>query len=594
MANPLPESPRGQLFLGLVRDGRSLRWSARTTGIHMEAGYRLLRERYCQLRTDGLDPDAALAELGCRSARAVGWETLHQRRLAVAPRHHLKVELAAESTFWSVFEDGSGVGDAAAAAGISRATGYRMLQRRFVTLREAGGSLAAVATALRVSVELAAGWDAARLRRRVRARRLNDADLRRAVRTSALQGERVPRRGPPPRPGAVTRDERYWELMRQGLTYTEACRVLGVSRRLGTRIRRDRRHQTAPPSRVSTPTGRYLSLRERLRIADLTLMGMSQRAVAAELGRSPSTVKRELDRHRDNDGRYLPHRAQDRAVTQRRRPRPSKLTADDRLRRNVQRKLNRYWSPQQISGWLRSLPADGRGTVCTETIYRALLVPGIGGLHERYCAKLRTGRKIRRSRWLSGNGATATVKNKTMIDQRPPEVDERVQVGHWEGDLILGEGCGSAMVTLRERVTQFGIIVNLPVDHTALSVNAAVTAAFASLPAHVTRTLTWDQGVEMSRHRELSAAIDMPIFFAERASPWQRGANENFNGLARQYYPKGTDLSVHTAGHVAATVRSLNTRPRKGLGYKTPARCLAAAIRAVPKQLPLLSETPAI
>ena len=143
------------------------------------------------------------------------------------------------------------------------------------------------------------------------------------------------------------------------------------------------------------------------------------------------------------------------------------------------------------------------------------------------------------------------------------------------------------MVTLRERVTQFGIIVNLPVDHTAVSVNAAVTAAFAQLPAHVTRTLTWDQGVEMARHRELATATGMPIFFAERSSPWQRGSNENFNGLARQYYPKGTDLSVHTAAHVAATVRELNTRPRKGLGYKTPARVLATAIRTLPAAAPI-------
>ena len=219
--------------------------------------------------------------------------------------------------------------------------------------------------------------------------------------------------------------------MRQGLTNTEACRVLGVSRRVGTRIRSQRRYQTAPPGRDVTPSGRYLSLRERLQIADLTLMGQSMRQIAALLGRSPSTVKRELDRHRSDDGRYLPHRAQDRAVTQRNRSRPSKIIADPRLRRTIQRKLNRYWSPQQISGWLRTLPA-GQTTVCTETIYQALIIPGVDGLHERYCAKLRTGRRIRRSRWLTVSGAKAAVKNKTMIDQRPPEVEARVEVGHWE------------------------------------------------------------------------------------------------------------------------------------------------------------------
>jgi transposase, IS30 family len=205
-----------------------------------------------------------------------------------------------------------------------------------------------------------------------------------------------------------------------------------------------------------------------------------------------------------------------------------------------------------------------------ETIYRALLVPGGRGLHKRYCAKLRTGRRIRKSRWLTRSGHGATVRNMTMIDQRPPEVETKQQVGHWEGDLIVGVKSASAMITLRERKTQYGIILNLPLDHTAQSVNTATIKAFAPLPPHMKRTLTWDQGVEMARHQELTAATGVDIYFAERSSPWQRGANENFNGLARQYFPKGTDLSVHTTEHVAAVTHELNTRPRKSLGYNTP------------------------
>lgn len=169
--------------------------------------------------------------------------------------------------------------------------------------------------------------------------------------------------------------------------------------------------------------------------------------------------------------------------------------------------------------------------VCPETIYRVLLVRGGRCLHVRYCAKLRTGRTMRRAHGLRGLGGGKGVQDKTMIDARPSEVAAREQVGHWEGDLIVGAMSASAMVTLRERVTQYGMIINLPGDHSSASVNAAVAAAFATLPAHLARTLTWDQGVEMAGHRALAAATGVAIYFAQRASSWQRGASENFNGL---------------------------------------------------------------
>jgi IS30 family transposase len=372
--------------------------------------------------------------------------------------------------------------------------------------------------------------------------------------------------------------------MRSGLTNTAACKILGVSRRLGSRIRQRSRYQTVAQAQPERWSGRYLSLPERLKIADLLGFGWSLRKIAAELGRSPSTIKRELDRHRDDQGRYLPHSADHTARLQRRRPRQHKLVADPRLRTLVQRKLNRYWSPDEICGWLRRThPDDPQLRLSPETIYRALLVPGGANLHERYCQRLRTGRRIRKSRWLSTVGGGPAVQNMTMIDQRPPEANRRERVGDWEGDLIIGVGNISAMVTLRERVTQFGIIINLPGDHTAATVNAAVIAAFATLPPQVKKTLTWDQGVEMARHQDLSEAIGMPVFFAERSSPWQRGANENYNRLVRQYFPKGTDLSIHSTATVDAVMNHLNDRPRKLLGYQTPTAAMRDAIRRSPR-----------
>jgi IS30 family transposase len=217
------------------------------------------------------------------------------------------------------------------------------------------------------------------------------------------------------------------------------------------------------------------------------------------------------------------------------------------------RKLNRCWAPEEIAGWLKlTYPANAQMSVCAETIYRALLVPGGQGLHKRYCMKLRTGRKLRRSRWLTRSTRVGAVTNMTMISDRPAEVETKQTVGDWEGDLIIGLGSASAMMTLRERKTQYGIVVNLPADHTAELVNAAAIKAFSSMPRHLKKTLTWDQGLEMAKHGELAAATGIQIFFAERSSPGQPGANENFNGLVRQYFPKNTDLSVHPTAHVNA------------------------------------------
>ena len=571
------DSAAGVRFLAAMAEGRGVKPSARAAGVGKETGYRWLRERFLASRALGVSVADAQAELGYFSARVIEWD--RDRATEDPVRHHLAVPVDAEAEFWSSFLDGEDIEIARSAAGIGRSTAYRWMQRRFLTLRNDGVPAAAVRRRLRIGPARAVAWEAERRRALEQAVSELAAAERRARRESARHVERLLQRRS--RTKAELREQRYWELMRQGMTNTRACRLLGVDRRTGTNIRKRQRQQTAQNARQGRSSGRYLSLRERLQIADLLRLGCSMRQIAADLGRSPSTIKRELDRHRDGRDRYLPQSANHVAKLSRRRPKAHKLVADPKLRQLVQRKLNRCWSPDEISGWLRlTHPTNQSMWLCPETIYRALLVPGGEGLDKRYCRKLRTGRRIRKSRWLTRSGHGSTVRNMTMIGQRPPEVATKQQAGHWEGDLIVGIGSASAMMTLRERTTHYGIIVNLPIDHTAQSVNNAAIAAFASLPAHMKRTLTWDQGVEMARHQDLAAATGVRIYFAERSSPWQRGANENFNGLARQYFPKGTDLSVHTTDHVDAVMGELNTRPRKTLGYRTPAASFRAATRA--------------
>lgn len=371
------------------------------------------------------------------------------------------------------------------------------------------------------------------------------------------------------------RVDRYWQLMREGVSNVDACRLLGMSRRAGTLIRQQNNFQIPSLIPPRPNTGRYLSVRERLQIADLLLLGFSLRQIGKHLGRHASTISRELHRHRDAKGNYLPRTADHDAHRQRARPKVPRLAANAVLRVLVQRKLNRCWSPEEISGWLKKThPQDASMHICHETIYRALLLREDTGLHKRYALKLRTGRRIRKTRWRTRTGQGSRIRNMVMIDQRPAEIETKLTAGHWEGDLIIGGGSVSAMVTLRERKTQYGMVINLPHNHTATSVNTAVIDAFATLPAHLKRSLTWDQGIEMASHEALTAATGIPIYFAERASPWQRGANENFNGLLRQYFPKGTDLAQHSPAHVTHVVNEINSRPRKKLGYDTPARRL--------------------
>lgn len=562
-------SPTGVRFLASVKQGNSLNSSARAAGIHKEIGYRWLRERYLQLRQEGNSPTEATESLGFTTARLPAWEAA----VSGAPdRHHLQVNVEVESVFWKAFNRGQSPTQSAVAAAVGRSTAYRWLQVRFDQLRGSKVTLQRCQVLLRLTAQRCHSFERERLARLTKEKNTAAAAQHAAVLTSNRYADAV-------LASTVTeaqqrraeRDTNYWQLMREGKSNAEACRLLGMQRQTGTSLRRSNNYQI--PSLIHRPAaGRYLNVRERLQIADLLELGHSMRQVARELGRQPSTIKRELDRHRDAEGRYLPRTAEHDARLQRARPKIHKLVASPRLRGLVQRKLNRCWSPDEISGWMKkTYPEDHELRICPETIYRSLLLREGQGLHKRYAAKLRTGRRIRKTRWRTRTGSGSRILNMKMIDERPAEVETRLEAGHWEGDLIVGVGSVSAMVTLRERKTQYGIIVNLPQDHTAASVNAAVTSAFALLPPSLKRTLTWDQGTEMASHEVLTKVTGVPVFFAERSSPWQRGANENFNGLVRQYFPKGTNLAVHSTRHVNHVMRELNTRPRKNLAYDTPA-----------------------
>lgn len=532
-----------------------------------------MREAFDEVRAAGMDVAEAQAYLGVVSSLMPAWD--RARVAAGEPRHHLRHAGEVEAVFWSAYRGGAPLLTATGRAGVGRSTGYRWLQTRFLQLREDRVPVRAAARALRLDLDRARAWEADRQQEVARAQRAARAARHEAMVTASRHAQELAQ----PRASQVrqVRHARYWQLIGQGLSNTEACKIMSVHPKTGRNIRR----RGDPSRRLEPSSGRYLTLLEGPQIADLLAHGLSLRAIAAELGRTASTISRELARHSDENGRYQPHQADQAATQQRQRPREPKLLTDARLRELVQRKLNRYWSPEQIAGWLRAqYPHDPARVICHETIYRALLVPGVRCLHSRFTTKLRTGRKLRRSHTNTRSRKDGAVRNMTMIKDRPVEVTDRVQPGHWEGDLIIGAGSASAMITLRERVTHYGIIINLPDDHRALTVNTAVQQAFAQLPAHLARTLTWDQGSEMARHQDLAAATGLGIYFAERSSPWQRGANENFNGLARQFFPKNTDLSQHSHEQVNTITRLLNERPRKTLNYQTPTVRFRAAANA--------------
>jgi IS30 family transposase len=319
---------------------------------------------------------------------------------------------------------------------------------------------------------------------------------------------------------------------------------------------------------------RYLCLEDRLVIADALVTRQSLRAIAARIGKNVSTVSREV-RARSIDGIYLPYQAERAAKTARARPKPSKLLTHHALRAEVEHGLQRRLSPEQISHRLISdHPDDESMRVSHETIYQALYVQARGGLKREVQAALRTGRTRRKPHRRPDQRTHRFIDPMVMISDRPAEIDDRAVPGHWEGDLIMGSGNASAIGTLVERSTRYTMLLHLPHGHDAEHVRDALVATISTLPQHLRGSLTWDQGKEMARHAQFTTATDMAVYFCDPASPWQRGSNENTNGLLRQYFPKGTDLSVHGPEDLEHVAQELNGRPRKTLGWDTPAERL--------------------
>ncbi|WP_083898287.1 IS30 family transposase [Nocardia vinacea] len=436
---------------------------------------------------------------------------------------------------------------------------------------------------------------------------------------------RAPMRSPG-HPGHQRSVERlFWDKIAEGVLPTEAGVAVGVSPVAGTRWFRDAGGMS--PYSWSRPGGRYLSFAEREEIALLKAQGMGVRQIAQALGRSPSTISRELRRNAATRGGKLDYRAsvaQWKAELFARRPKTAKLVDNQRLREYIQQRLAgriadangkaaagpvtgawtgrnkphrsdrqwvQAWSPEQISRRLKiDFPDDKSMQISHEAIYQALYIEGRGALDRALILNLRTGRALRMPRARSKRVAWAHVTPDVLISKRSTEADDRATPGHWEGDLIIGTG-RSAIGTLVERTTRFTILVHLPRErgwgksapvkngpalsgYGALSMNRALSAALNRLPAQMVKSLTWDRGKELSAHAALTSSTGVPVFFADPHSPWQRGTNENTNGLLRQYFPKGTDLSRWTGRDLAAVAHALNTRPRKTLGWRTPAEAM--------------------
>ena len=322
-------------------------------------------------------------------------------------------------------------------------------------------------------------------------------------------------------------------------------------------------------------SGRYLSVAEREEIAVGVAAGQSCRQIAAGLGRAVSTVSREIGRNGYRGRyRYRALAAQAQADNRARRPKTAKLAGNDQLREVVGQRLGERWSPEQVSVMLRAqFPDEPEMRVSHETIYQSLYVQGRGALRRELAASLRTGRALRKPRRREGQ-RRGRIKDMVLISERPAEAEDRAVPGHWEGDLIIGKNNKSAIGTLVERSSRFVLLLHLPDGYAPGQVAAAMTGAMGALPAALRRSLTWDQGKEMASHAQIAADAGLEIYFCDPHSPWQRGSNENTNGLLRQYFPKGTDLTVHSAEQLAAVADQLNSRPRKTLGWKTPAQAL--------------------
>lgn len=322
-----------------------------------------------------------------------------------------------------------------------------------------------------------------------------------------------------------------------------------------------------------------LTLAEREEISRAIAEDQSTRSIARVLGRSPSTVSREISRNGGYD-RYRAALADAKAWDRARRPKRCKLADNPRLRQAVAGKLRLNWSPEQIAGWLkRTHPEDGSCHVSHETIYRGLFVQARGVLKKELLRHLRSKRTIRRSKRAGLNGdRRGQIKDLVSIRRRPAAVEDRAVPGHWEGDLLSGSK-NSYIATLVERHTRYVMLAKVS-DKDTQTVIAALIKQAKKLPNELYKSLTWDRGKELADHRRFTLATDIDVYFCDPQSPWQRGSNENTNGLLRQYFPKGTDLSVHSQVHLNKVARRLNERPRETLGFETPAERFNACVAA--------------
>lgn len=423
--------------------------------------------------------------------------------------------------------------------------------------------------------------------------------------------------------------ERFWLAIAEGASTEDAAAIAGVSPAVGSRW--FRHGGGMPTARFKEHSGRYLSFQEREEIAVLRGQELSIRQIARELGRSPSTISREVRRNAATRGGRIEYRAsvaQWHCDRRARRPKVAKLVANEQLRDFVQQRLAgeicrpdgtlvsgptvafkgrrhgrrqdrrwaRAWSPEQIANRLPiDFPEDPSMRISHEAIYQALYIQGRGALKRELTQCLRTGRALRVPRARARRTGKKFIPDELKIAKRPPEVDDRAIPGHREGDLIIGTGW-SAIGTLVERTTRFTMLLHLPpmpghrevvpqpkngpplAGRGAEAVRDAIVGQLDGLPPLLRRSLTWDQGSELAQHAELKLATDIDIWFCDPHSPWQRGTNENTNGLLRQYFPRGTDLARHSRDDLDAVALALNTRPRKTLGWKTPAEALEALL----------------
>ncbi|MGC9219856.1 MAG: IS30 family transposase [Solirubrobacteraceae bacterium] len=388
-----------------------------------------------------------------------------------------------------------------------------------------------------------------------------------------MSGER---RSPGPAPQAEKR-ARWAVLIAAGVSNSEACRLVGVDRKTGVRWRHGRTVRSAvgrsrhyPPVRIieqKARSDRYLSEGERVQLADLRGEGLGVCEIARRIGRCASTVSRELSRNGGEDGSYRPHAAEQAAMARMRRPRERRVATDSGLHDTVAGLLAKRFSPEQVSHELHALfPGERARQLCTESVYQAIYDPLVD--ITRPC------RRRRRKRRLRPDQRHQRPAGMRMIDQRPQEALDRSIAGHWEGDLIKGAYNRSAIGTLVERKTRFVVLLGLDGGQGAQALNAALEHKLSTLPEPLRRSLTWDQGTEMAGHEQVTASTGTSVFFCEAHSPWQRASNENMNGVLRDYFPKGSDLSQHSPDNLERVAAEINGRPRRTLGWHTPAQLL--------------------